>query len=208
MKVHYIDKKNKTGVLTIVDSMGREADFSFPLETIFDWYPCCLSYSYNYSTREQRLYLVLEDRSDIRKVHYGMSQTNKRSISEIASMKYGEWCSKEVKEENEKMFDFARIYGIITPDEEFTLKEVEDSISRVQDIFDMLYTFSYKDLLNRGIEGKLSDKETEQLSRIDNYEKEGKARFILSRASETTKDRYEQFGEVLNMLFIMRKMVA
>lgn len=122
--------------------------------------------------------------------------------------------------ENAELFNFAEQYDIVTPlKDDYTLKEVDDSISKVLDILDLLYTNQKvkveEELINKVDTLQLSKPDSDELKQaykdISEYmrlDREEKATYVLSRSLDSLNSVYEKFGNVYTMLNIMRKVVA
>lgn len=221
MKIYTLSRKLNEGTIFVPTSNNDEGKlFKFPLETLFDWYPCCPRYSYQYSTSRKKLYLRLLDSDKSLKPRYGVSTNKKRVISKIACFNENEWYNKEVAQENKELFEFAKQYDIVTPlKEDYTLEEVDESISKVLDILDLLYTnqkIKVEEELVGAVDSlQLTKPDSEELRKaykdVAEYmrlDREEKATYVLSRSLGSLNSVYEKFGNVYTMLNIMRKVVA
>ncbi|UQT00081.1 hypothetical protein NGDEOPKE_00132 [Enterococcus phage vB_OCPT_Carl] len=221
MKIYTLSRELNEGTIFVPTSSSNEGRlFSFPLETLFDWYPCCPRYEYQYSTSRKKLYLRLLDSDKTLVARYGVGDNKKRVISKIACFNENEWYNEEVANENAELFNFAEQYDIVTPlKDDYTLKEVDDSISKVLDILDLLYTNQKvkveEELINKVDTLQLSKPYSDELKQaykdISEYmrlDREEKATYVLSRSLDSLNSVYEKFGNVYTMLNIMRKVVA
>lgn len=219
MKLYTASRKLKEGSVSI--SIGGKVDrlFHFPIDTLFDWYPCCPRYTYQYSTSRRKFYIRLSDSDKTLKPYYGVSNNSKRASSKIACFKEGEWYNKEVAEDNQKLFKLAQEYGIVTPlTKDYTLEQVDKSIESVLDIFDLLYSNQkakvedellaewdkYKHL---PLDDKNAQKIQKEVSYYTGLSREEKVSYLLANPSTELKNTYDTFGCIYTMLITMRKVV-
>lgn len=214
MKLVSVNHTEGTGVLSVINNAGRLCQLQFPLDSLFKWYPCCNRYDYKYSNNQQKLYIIpVEPKSDM-PIRYHVHSTKSRASSKVACTAVPAWHNKEVAKENELLFNFAKKYDIITPDQEYTLEHVQDSITKVLDIFDMLYSFERHNVRDRHLElaekERLTPKqETElaELTKLVTADREDQATYVLSQLKKDNARLYARFGEVYTMLQVMRKVV-
>lgn len=220
MKLTKIDKERGIGKVAIISNRGTLQHLEYPLESIFDWYPCCQRYDYKMSESREKLYLVLlEEKEDKkcrkrnrRKNRYSVGVEKSRVDSETGVVYLPKWSNREVKRENKRLFTFAKEYDIITPDQDYTLEQVQESITRVLDVLDMLYSFEYNKLREYYIDladkGELVGDAKKAYDLFILADREDKASFVLESCKGTKVDElYEKFGEVYVMLQVMRKVV-
>lgn len=211
MKLTKIDKERGIGKVAIISNRGKLQHLEYPLESLFDWYPCCQRYDYKMSESRKKLYLVPVDARKNGKRYF--ADVEKSRVDSDSGVVYlPKWCNKEVKQENKKLFEFAKNYGIITPDQEYTLEQVKDSITRILDILDMLYSFEYNRLREHytvlAENGELVGEAKKAYDQFILADREDKASFVLEACKSTNiDDLYERFGEVYVMLQVMRKVV-
>lgn len=211
MKLTKIDKERGIGKVAIISNRGKLQHLEYPLESLFDWYPCCQRYDYKMSESRKKLYLVLVDARNNGKRYF--ADVEKSRVDSDSGVVYlPKWCNKEVKQENKKLFEFAKNYGIITPDQEYTLEQVKDSITRILDILDMLYSFEYNRLREHytvlAENGELVGEAKKSYDQFILADREDKASFVLEACKNTSiDDLYGRFGEVYVMLQVMRRVV-
>lgn len=210
MKVTNFNKKENTGVLTVPNNRGENQSFTFELDKLFNWYPCCTRYTYRYSDSRKKFYLVLQEKIRELPIRYNVDYRTYKVDYTTATMDKKSWYNKEVSKENKELFEFAKNYDIITPDQDFSYEDIQESLEKVQDIFDMLFTLSKekveKDYVKRFKENQITPKEEKEYNKFVRMDNENAATFVLRRIPQNTKEMYARFGEVYVMLELMRKM--
>lgn len=219
MKLYTATNKLEEGTVSISIGGGNHRLFHFPIDSLFDWYPCSPRYTYQYSTSRKRFYLRISESDRTLPHYYGVTSNSKRASSKIACFKEKEWYNKEVAEENRKLFEFAKQYDIVTPlTEGYTLEQVDKSIAIVLDILDFLYEKQKEEFENELIDNvnrvrhlpinsKQYKEQTKELLDYSRLPREEKATQVLQDLSDDAKAIYDKFGCVYTMLNIMRKVV-
>lgn len=219
MKLYSVNKERNEGAILVPTNVGYTKRLDFPLDTLFDWYPCCPRYDYKYSDTRDKMYIVMIEENGKLPLRYNVPPTKKRVKSKTACFITNTWYNQEVANDNKKLFSFAENYDIVTPNKEnYTLEDVNNSIERVQDILDMLYTVQEKqvekDLIVRvgTLEKEAPDSEElkavhQEIKEYMQLDREGKASHVLSLLPQHVEELYANFGEVYTMLNLMKKVV-
>lgn len=219
MKVYAVDKEKNIGKLAVVSNSGYLEKLDFPLDTLFDWYPCCPRYDYKHSNKWNKLYIVIEENNKKLPTRYNVSSLKNRVKSKTACFKLGQWYNEEVEKENKKLFEFAESYDIVTPNKkDYSLEDINSSIKHVNDILDALYKTQEKNvrdnLIRKATELKDIDPDSkeyiEAFKEINEYlqlDNESQSAYVLSNLPQHIEELYAKFGEVYTMLNLMKKVV-
>lgn len=102
MKVNNFNKKENTGVLTVPNNRGENQSFTFELDKLFNWYPCCTRYTYRYSDSRKKFYLVLQEKIRELPIRYNVDYRTYKVDYTTATMDKKYWYNKEVSKENKE----------------------------------------------------------------------------------------------------------
>ena len=226
-----IIKKGEYGTLQVngkftSKDMGAVMYASFPVKTLFDWYPLNSHYTYKYSEKEDMFYLAV-DTDGLLIPCYGLENNNTNGVKNKPSMgkslRTGEptWRNEEVYLHNQEVIGFATRLGIRSPYEDFTLKDVLDGLSVFQRALDAMYdeaTTKYiqydvknsKDSLDKDSNTWYDGKEYYQynpqdVKQITGKDEEARAELVLANLNQDELELYYKLGEVYTMLILMQK---
>lgn len=232
MKVNIINRegaKTPIGQLQVsavlMDKTKDKVQYAtFPIETLFDWYPLSPNYSYKYSERHNLYYLrIIPEGTVINR--YGLADNKEISVKNRPAMGKtlytgeSDWYNPAVKAENLEVFRFAKLMGMHTPEEPYTLEMVEHNQSILQKALDGLYAQcsqwyqETESLTAQEAEDQLILFEGETYRRyqldevytIEGTDDEKRAEHVLSHLTENEIELYYRLGEVYTMICLMRK---
>lgn len=197
-------KINETkGKVLVKATEGHEKAFHYHLETLFDWYPLNPKYDYLYSRKNNKMYIVQKEPS--LPTHYGVTQNKDRINEDYACFYLDEWFNPEVSRENKTVFANARRWGIITPQETYTIGRVQRDLVKVGDILKILFELE-EEHLERNIKNHEIDITYEELSQIMKSNREDYVTEVF-KMNNTENENYQKLGEIYTMLQLMRKIV-
>lgn len=143
--------KGAKGVIQCKTSSFEDATFMFDTKTLADWYPLDVNYEYRYNDSKELMYLIPLERSR-ESWDYGITSLTNRAISEVATFDLHTWYNKEVSEANKELMATAKLLGLWTLEDTYTMQHVEDNM-------DMLYEL-IEEPVHKGIEQRMLDKLT------------------------------------------------
>lgn len=200
MKTTFISKD--TGVLTYKTSTYEEQTVEFPADSIQDWYPFDLNYTYRYSATNKRFFLVLLELEAETK-RYNVHSNRDRSISNTAVFRPTDWYCPEVKIENAKVIQYAKDLGLKTIEDDLTYSQVCATIRILGDKEQELFRNLENDVFDRLKSEPSYDKLLSTFLKMGN---EDRYSFILNKISQEDKEKLKAFGQMYCMYGIMRKM--
>lgn len=200
MKTTFISKD--TGVLTYKTSTYEEQTIEFPADSIQDWYPFDLNYTYRYSVPHKRFFLVLLELEAETK-RYNVHSNRDRSISNTAVFRPTDWYCPEVKIENAKVIQYAKDLGLKTIEDDLTYSQVCATIRILGDKEQELFRNLEDDVFDRLKSEPSYDKLLSTFLKMGN---EDRYSFILNKISQEDKEKLKAFGQMYCMYGIMRKM--
>lgn len=192
----YIESKEEA-TLNVFYKNGEFIDVEgVPLYNLVDWYP--FSNAYEYKISNDKKYLELKRLRSTLPTSYGVKNNDKEGIKEdVRRCKIGNWYNLEVKEENLKIVDKAKKYGLPTITEPFDINIVEAGFRDLGVIFQSLKTI----VVDRYLEGKTE----EQLRLFYLKTEESQLNEALKESDFSVDITYSDLGQIYNMLLLMKK---
>lgn len=195
MKLRILDKEKATLNVFHRNREHKTID-NVPTANLIDWYPLSNAYEYKLSRNEE--YLELKRLRSTLPPSYGIEQNSADIIKDNNHRcKLGYWYNPAVREDNLKIVDKAKQYGLPIITEPYDTKVVEQGFRDIGVIFHSLKTI----VVNRYLEGK-----TEEELRVFYMKSEE------SQLNEALKDSdfsvdltYSDLGQIYNMLLLMKK---
>lgn len=213
----------------LAKNAGTTMYVSFPVDTLFDWYPLNTHYSYKYSEKHDLYYLVV-DSEGLDYPRYGVSDNkgavNKNKSHMEKSLLQGKplWYNEAVSNHNKEVFSFARSMGIKTPDEDFNQEDVTEGLALFQKGLDVMYDMALTRFTMTGNQPSVEvtntsdneDSEAEplyeykpnELKHLGGKDEETRACVVLAELSDDEEALYGRLGEVYTMLALMQKIIT
>lgn len=182
-------------LLLEVETTGEEKKhIYFSTENAYYWYPFNNNFSYRYSNAKGQLYLVQEG-GYIGENVYGVDIL-KRS-KQLMMDKEGFLIHPEVRKRNEWIMEVASLYGLPTLLDDYSSHDVQKGFETLGS-----WLNKYRDFL----EDKLMYMDEDALSVTQVHLNEEWDRRIYECADEQDIELLQEFGEMYNMLCLMRKL--
>lgn len=164
------------------------------LDNIVEWYPLSLAYDLKISNTGDKIQLCRLT-STLPK-HY--KETDTYLVDEQDYTEYFKF--ESVKEDNLKLKERAKEFGITFIDEDFDIEKVLMNFAKIRMIFEkvnLIVLDKYKETLNNKQLKRLIDNDlTTQIDRA------------LSKSDDTLNNAYDELGQLYNMTVIMKKIVS
>ena len=164
------------------------------LDNIVEWYPLSLAYDLKISNTGDKIQLCRLT-STLPK-HY--KETDTYLVDEQDYTEHFTFDS--VKEDNLKLKERAKEFGITFIDEDFDIEKVLMNFAKIRMIFEkvnLIVLDKYKETLNNKQLKRLIDNDlTTQIDRA------------LSKSDDTLNNAYDELGQLYNMTVIMKKIVS
>ncbi|WAW11988.1 hypothetical protein [Staphylococcus phage SAP6] len=170
---------------------------SIPVSTLVDWYP--LSNAYEYKASNDFGYIELKRLRSSLPMSYGLTHRTLYKC-ETVKCKLGLWYNEKIKEDNEKIIEKAKLYGLPTIDEPFTSKDVKQGFSDLGVIFQTLKTISTNEYLK--------DKTIEEINTFSKKSEDYQLNEVLKYSTTLVDDTYSDLSQIYNMLLLMKKIVS
>lgn len=164
------------------------------LDNIVEWYPLSLAYDLKISNTGDKIQLCRLT-STLPK-HY--KETDTYLVDEQDYTEYFKF--ESVKEDNLKLKERAKEFGITFIDEDFDIEKVLMNFAKIRMIFEkvnLIVLDKYKETLNNKQLKRLIDNDlTTQIDRA------------LSKSDDTLNNAYDELGQLYNMTVIMKKIAS
>lgn len=164
------------------------------LDNIVEWYPLSLAYDLKVSNTGDKIQLCRLT-STLPK-HY--KETDTYLVDEQDYTEYFKF--ESVKEDNLKLKERAKEFGITFIDEDFDIEKVLMNFAKIRMIFEkvnLIVLDKYKETLNNKQLKRLIDNDlTTQIDRA------------LSKSDDTLNNAYDELGQLYNMTVIMKKIAS
>lgn len=164
------------------------------LDNLIEWYPLSLAYDLKISNTGDKIQLCRLT-STLPK-HY--KETDTYLVDEQDYTEYFKF--ESVKEDNLKLKERAKEFGITFIDEDFDIEKVLMNFAKIRMIFEkvnLIVLDKYKETLNNKQLKRLVDNDlTTQIDRA------------LSKSDDTLKNAYDELGQLYNMTVIMKKIAS
>lgn len=185
----YLSCKEQTGNAHAVTA-------KFDIETVFDWYPLCVSYEVRFDEREELFFISPRDYNHPRK--YGITQRRKERATEIASYDMDNFYMEEVKKDNEKVISLAKAIGLPMLEDKPVLQAIEKGHERITELYDDPIT---ERMITRAYEN-MSEKEWKKFI-VGN--EEAKSVIVHTYAKKEEQDLLRESGYLRTYLNLLRK---
>lgn len=190
-------KSKDKGVLVCSTSGIETVEFEFPTVTLYDWYPIDRNYHYLYNKKDDRLYITPID-TKTKYPRYGIDYRAGRVNETNVTFTPGEWENKEVKEDNRTIIAYAKDMGFSTPEDDYTLDDIDKDIATISDMWDEMSEEAEKRALEDGLD-------VLDYRRMDSESQDMRTYKYLS---EEEVHKYYKLGLVYNLLIIMQKVLV
>ena len=188
----YLTCKEQTGNVHAITA-------KFDIETVFDWYPLCVSYEVRYDVREELFFISPRDYDHPRK--YGITQRRREKATEIASFDIENFYMEEVKKDNEKVISLAKAIGLPMMGDKPGLRAIKKGHERITELYDDPIT---ERMITRSYEN-MSEKEWKKFIIGD---EEAKSIIIHTYATKKEKNLLRESGHLRTYLNLLRKGAA
>lgn len=191
-------RKGKTldfGTAVLHNPNCEESTFSFPIDSLLEWYPLDSRYTIGYAQKRNHIYIT--PTRDIKDSFssYGVKYKGGRARSNVASCTTYLLYIDEVYQDNKKVVDFCKKHNILTLGTICNREELNASFSRAMLLLDSRTSTIVSRYLADNPEIELrantSDKIEEQA--------------LLLYSTEEDNRYFNMLGKVLTMLHLIRK---
>lgn len=186
----YLDNQLRLLVRTTEDEIK---EFELPVENIHYWYPFNTNYEYRFSSSKEYLYLV-------RNKHYNGSEVYTVNIlkhSKPLERKDGTLFNPSVYGRNMQLIRKATMLGIPTITEQYSMEEITEGFNKVGQLINIVKTV----VQQRYIE---DNEDVWFAPEIPSLEWDTA---VYAQATPEEVQALEDFGEILTMLQLMRKIM-
>lgn len=185
----YLTCKEQTGNVYAITA-------KFDIETVFDWYPLCVSYEVRFDEREELFFISPRDYDHPRK--YGITQRRREKATEIASFDMDNFYMEEVKKENEKVISLAKAIGLPMLEDNPGLRAIKKGHERITELYDDPIT---ERMVSRAYEN-MSEKEWKKFIIGD---EEAKSIMVHTYATKKEQNLLRESGHLRAYLNLLRK---
>lgn len=198
MKVRIMTEE--IGVLSCQSSSHVPMEFTFPVETLMQWYPLDLNYEYRYNPKTDRLYLIMTEK-ELTYPSYGVTDTIGRVTSKKSSFRFDDWTCPEVWEENNQVLVSALMDGLTLIIADYTKEDIKSNKILIAELEARL-----RNKLDTRLKESMTTKEQHKAYAKMDWEAKDIALFKV--ATEEELSTYRLYGKYHVMCELMRRVLG
>ncbi len=183
------------GIAVLHNPNCDESTFSFPIDSLLEWYPLDSRYTIGYAQKRNHIYVTPTRNIKDTFYSYGIRHKVGRAQSKKVSCTTYLLYIDEVYQDNKKVIDFCKKNSIITLGTICNREELNESFSRVMLLLDSRTTTIVLRYLADNPEVEL------KASTADKVEEQA----LLLYSTEEDNKYFNMLGKVLTMLHLVRK---